>query len=1054
MKRKTCASVLALVLTCAMVTGSLPVEATAAEAAAASELTAVQDESQEQAEVTDETKGAGDETAGDQEQVTEPVQGEEKQEEQTTEPAQEEVKQEEQTTESIQEEAKQEKQTTESAPKEVKKQEEQVTESAPKEETQEEQITESTADQAAQEEQAAPVAAEAADSVKYLKDIQVYETLYWTGSADELRDPLKMEQCGEDEYNLYLYDNQWIGPFALVNLAEDAPEDTVITASWYHLFMEEQNSEKLTSGNYKQLSGIMTVSNGTLKTSDITVTASSKTTGKSQEVTIHILTVPCLEGLSIVDGSGEKVAVDGEEYDLFSRYGKDKWNSMTATTKSEKVVVTANPKVTNEACEILYNGATANEFSLNAGENPITISLKNKAGVTNTYKITITREADETGITRVTFVTDPKDALVVVTDKYGDRVWPVSDHTWKLQTGGYYTWTATKKGYIGQQNSFQVTSDTVSINLTKASANDKIDTSITAEWGNFRKGDDELGLTDAKTPFNPDDAELLWAVKYGSSWSVAPNSPVIVDGDLVIVTGTTIYRLDKNTGTVKAQGTMTTAPGYATVPVTYGDGMIFAPLNDGKIQAFDAKTLESLWVYTDKLGGQPITPITYKDGYIYEGFWNGETKNANFACISVTDEVPTKTNETKYASWTYKRMGGFYWAGAYVTDKFAIVGTDDGDSGCTAESASLLVFNRETGEVVDSWDDIRGDIRSNISHDPKSDRVFFTSKGGVLCNAKIDWETGEITDKKSVVIVDANGNKNASSTSTPSVYNGRIYIGISGPGGLTGGGGHAVGVYDLKEDGSMEQAYTYATKGYPQTSAMVTTAYSAEDESVYIYLPYNALPGGVVALKDKKGQTAPQTITDSDSSEIFTPAGALSQYCIGSVIADQYGTLYYKNDSCYIMAITSKIESIEVTKEPGSIAESDGTITAEGLKVVSNLKNGEQRDITDYVKLSKKADGTYLVTYTYGFDNANYGLKTLTTTFGKPDFIYGDVTGDGEVRTADAALTYAYVNGAYEFTEEQKKAADVTGDGDVRTIDAALIYAYVNGILEEFPAEQ
>ena len=81
-------------------------------------------------------------------------------------------------------------------------------------------------------------------------------------------------------------------------------------------------------------------------------------------------------------------------------------------------------------------------------------------------------------------------------------------------------------------------------------------------------------------------------------------------------------------------------------------------------------------------------------------------------------------------------------------------------------------------------------------------------------------------------------------------------------------------------------------------------------------------------------------------------------------------------------------------------------------------------------------------------------MKTLTTTFGKPDFIYGDVTGDGEVRTADAALTYAYVNGAYEFTEEQKKAADVTGDGDVRTIDAALIYAYVNGILEEFPAEQ
>ena len=114
----------------------------------------------------------------------------------------------------------------------------------------------------------------------------------------------------------------------------------------------------------------------------------------------------------------------------------------------------------------------------------------------------------------MTFVTDPKDALVVVTDKYGDRVWPFSDPTWKLQTGDNYTWTATKKGYIGKQDSFRVTSDTVSINLTKASANNKIDTSITAEWGNFRKGDDELGLTDAKTPYNPEDVELLWAAKY------------------------------------------------------------------------------------------------------------------------------------------------------------------------------------------------------------------------------------------------------------------------------------------------------------------------------------------------------------------------------------------------------------------------------------------------------------------------------------------------------------------------------------------------------------
>ena len=589
--------------------------------------------------------------------------------------------------------------------------------------------------------------------------------------------------------------------------------------------------------------------------------------------------------------------------------------------------------------------------------------------------------------------------------------------------------------------------------LEKAAENDAIDQTIYAQWGNFRNGEDELGITDAKTPYDPDDAELLWAVKYGSGWAAAPGSPIIVDGDIVTYSQNKIRKLDRNTGALLAEGTMVDSSSFSIVPATYGDGMIFVGLSNGKIQAFNAKDLTSLWVYTDELSGQPNCPITYKDGYIYAGFWNSETKDANFACISVTDEKPDETTEAKLASWTYRRTGGFYWAGAYVTDKFVIVGTDDGASGYTTEGASLMVLDRETGEVVDSWNGIRGDIRSNVSHDPESDRVFFTSKGGVLCNAQIDWETGEITDKQSVVITGANGNDYAMSTCTPSVYNGRIYIGIAGTSQFGANSGHAIGVYDLNDDGSMTQAYTYKIVGYPQTSAMVTTAYADEDGYVYIYLPYNYTPGGVSVLKDKKGQTEPLTTTDSGYSEVFTPVGALAQYCICSTIADEYGTIYYKNDSCYMMAITSKVESIEVTEEPTSVSESgDGTITAEGLKVVSNLKNGEQRDISDYVKLSKNDDGSYLVTYTYGFDNANYGLKTLTTTFGKAAVAYGDVNGDGKINTADAAMTYAYVNKKIEFSETQLKVADVNGDGKVNAADAAVIYAYVNKKIDAFPA--
>lgn len=96
------------------------------------------------------------------------------------------------------------------------------------------------------------------------------------------------------------------------------------------------------------------------------------------------------------------------------------------------------------------------------------------------------------------------------------------------------------------------------------------------------------------------------------------------------------------------EGTMVTSSSFAINSPTYADGMIFVALSGGRIQAFDAESLESLWVYTDPLGGQPNCPIAYCDGYIYTGFWNSETKQANFAGISVTDEDPTQTQE---ASW-------------------------------------------------------------------------------------------------------------------------------------------------------------------------------------------------------------------------------------------------------------------------------------------------------------------------------------------------------------------------------------------------------------------
>ena len=823
------------------------------------------------------------------------------------------------------------------------------------------------------------------------------------------------------EYTVLVPDNSNMF-YAWATRADDRSGSTTITAKWVNLNVDTEKTQILTSGKASGQSLAGFAPTGT-KVNTMTVTVVDGDFKDEYKLT-SVRVAPSLTALSL----------DGVRFaESFSATKM----AYTATTAAESVTVAATPR--DESYTVTVNGSSDTTVPLTVGENEIEVVVTNPGGYTNTYTITVTR----VGSVEVGFTVDPADAKVTVWDSNKDRVAP-ADGKYTVMSGAEYTYLVQKDGYVSQKSSFKFSeSSTIDITLAVATENPNLDRSITAEWGNFRNGNDNLGITNAKTPYAPEDTELLWAVKHGTGWAAAPGSPIMVDGDIYTYSGSTIRRLNSMTGETVTEGTMVGSSSYSIVPMTYGDGMVFVGLSDGRIQAFNAKTLESLWVYTDELGGQPNCPITYKDGYIYAGFWNSEARNANFACINTIDEDHASATEVKYASWTYTRAGGFYWAGAYVTDKLAIVGTDDGAGGYDTNGAALLVFDRFTGEKLDTHEGIRGDIRSNVSHDPQSDRVFFTTKGGILGNAKIDWETGKILDYKEAVISDANGNTYAMSTCTPSVYNGRIYIGVSGTSQFGANSGHAIAVYDLNGDGSMTKAYAYGIIGYPQTSAMVTTAYAGEDGYVYIYLPYNYTPGGISVLKDRPGQTAPLTTTNSGYSEVFTPAAPLAQYCICSTIADQYGTLYYKNDSCYMMAITSKIESLEITQYPTITENEDGTLTVDGLKAVTKLRNGEERDVSKYVSVTKNEQtGGYTVSYTYGFDNENYGLKTVTAEIA--DYTVTIPTGEGYTitgeKTAKGGKDYTFkleLDYRYEAGEDfavQVNGETVTGEKGVYTV--------------------
>ena len=595
----------------------------------------------------------------------------------------------------------------------------------------------------------------------------------------------------------------------------------------------------------------------------------------------------------------------------------------------------------------------------------VTVSHKETGSIAGTYTIKVNKQAPiETTIT-----TTPGDATVFLTSNVnGDRILPGDKGTYTLDSGSSYTVVVTRYGYVGQKKTFTAgeANKTIQIKLEKAPDSTLKDIELPTDWPLFRKNDENNGVVDVRTPITAEDTVLVWANKLGEGYSgSAVGSPIIVGGYLYTYSGTTIMKVDKETGLIVKTGTMVGGSSFAINCATYAEGMIFIGLANGRVQAFNAETLESLWVYRDALGGQPNCPIAYADGYIYTGFWNSEIKQANFACLSVTDEDATKTNEAKLPTWTYTH-NGFYWAGAYVNSDFVLVTTDDGAEGYVTGRGSILSLNPKTGKLIDSLQATNvGDLRSSVCYDEETEAYYFTSKGGDLYQVKVNAD-GTFTKGSLRRLHLDNGADSASappmSTSTPVIANGRAYIGVSGTNQFGAYSGHNITVVDLP---TFSIAYSVPTMGYPQTSGLLTTAYQDKDGYNYVYFLDNYSPGKLRVIRDMPGMTevdhsytTMETYSKNGEEHtietgyvLFTPDGAQAQYAICSPIVDEEGNIYFKNDSAQLMRLSSRITELEVTQQPDRTTYSkDDTFDAKGLKVTAHYANGATKDVSDYLK--------------------------------------------------------------------------------------------------------
>ena len=629
----------------------------------------------------------------------------------------------------------------------------------------------------------------------------------------------------------------------------------------------------------------------------ITVTPAGKDESSMVRYTLKFTVVPTLSSLTITG--------NGKELSLNKTFNANEFEyTMEVPDDVTELTISAVARMTGKASVTLPQG-TSEDGKLDISNlDTIEIKVGNENKQT-TYTITLTKR--ETYPAQI--ITDPTGAAVSVMSSDKEAVTPDASGIYKLLVGEAYTVSATKPGYITATKTISSAADLTDGKLTiKLTPVNNPLPDYGGDWTSFRGSDTNMAIVSAPTPMNEADTEQVWVTDGSGSYANSVTQPLIINGYLYVQSGRKVLKIDPTDATIKAEGNLIGSSQYTTNPLGYGDGMIFAAIDTadgGCIQALNVETLESLWI-SKKISGQMVTPITYHNGYLYTGTWNSEVATGTYFALPVTDQNTSSTNETQIPIWTVTHTGGFYWAGAYATDKYVVFGSDDGtNEGSNSAGAVLYSVDPLTGRKISTLTGIVGDIRSTIAYD--NGYVYFTTKGGYFYKAKVS-ANGELSDLASFKMA-------YMSTGTPIVYNGVAFVTCGGASQFD-----STGTVYAVDVATMEEISKDTTPAYVQASMLLSTAYKSSGK-LYLYAGNNGAAGTISVITYDK---ANRTLTCED---LYNPPAAVAQYCLCAPICDANGTIYFKNDSGALFAIRSK--AAEAGHAVTILTTQNGTVTAD-----------------------------------------------------------------------------------------------------------------------------
>ena len=428
---------------------------------------------------------------------------------------------------------------------------------------------------------------------------------------------------------------------------------------------------------------------------------------------------------------------------------------------------------------------------------------------------------------------------------------------------------------------------------------------VDAAWNGFANGGSS-SATDALTPTTKTDTpswalNLLTEEQQKAGANVSVSDPIVANGKVYLVTGASVWggktwnavlnEIDSATGSVVRSLELGSSMDSTCRPVI-AQGIILIPLSGGYLQAVSAKTFKTPW-YSDAFTMQNLSSLTVDGDYVYINtldYWSGnnvDVQNGTVKRINIhTGAVAGSASVTD---------GGYYWSGGLMVNGYYVVGGDFGQ---------VRVYSADLSKLVGSIKLAGGNIRSAlVEHDGF---VYAATRDDGTLHKLAIGSDGSITETAKVQFA-------AYSTSTPVFSGNYAFIG-----GATANNWKAKGLLSIIDLSNMSvKRITKADGAELDFESKSTPLVSTRNGETYVYFTLNGAKGNWPNYTSGGGVYM-YKLGDAEATEVFVPGSGYANYCMASVVCDQFGNLYYTNDSGHLFCVKSQAHRVKFNSQGGS----------------------------------------------------------------------------------------------------------------------------------------